>query len=407
MTRPPPEDLRSPEVRLPPVIACSAGSGAAVDVSVRHRGSEPALLTLTVLGLDARWVPEPVVIGPLDPGESTTISLTLVPERGALGARYPFVVAVEATTRQSEPPVMGVAESVLAVDARERIAVAIVPNISSAVFGRRVEVQVTNPSQEDRALQLESTHAGGATLRLADTSIVVPAGRTGTVRGRIKVRHPRFLGSGSVHTVGVTARSTAAPEFAEASLRSRPVIRNGLRAAVAVGLVLALWAAAAIIFIPRLSDRFTAKNTPPVATAGSTAPASGSGAAGTGAGGTGATGTAASGTGQAPGGRHRGRRNRDRRNRGPCDRSAGHSWRARRQRLGRRTADRRGDRPRGRRRHRGAAADQPGRRRRGGRQRRPIRRRPTASGRRPDRSARYRRRPCSSAATTAAPTARR
>lgn len=304
MTRPPPpEDLRSPEVQLPPVIACSAGSGAAVNVSVRHRGSEPALLTITVLGLDARWVPEPVVIGPLDPGETTTIALTLVPERGALGARYPFVVAIEATTRQGEPPVMGIAESVLAVDTRERIAVAIVPSISSAVFGRKVEVQVTNPGQEDRELQLESTHAGGASLRLADTSILVPAGRTGTVRGRIKVRHPRFLGSGAVHTVGVTARSTAAPEFAEASLRSRPVIRTGLRAAVAVGLVLALWVAAAIIFIPKLSDRFTAKNSVPTAGATSTAPTSGAGgtgangAEGNGTGGTGAPGTGTGGTG--------------------------------------------------------------------------------------------------------------
>ena len=61
---------------------------------VTHRGTAAALLTLTVLGLDSRWAPEPAVIGPLEPGQSAQVTLTLVPERGALGL----------ATRSSLPP---------------------------------------------------------------------------------------------------------------------------------------------------------------------------------------------------------------------------------------------------------------------------------------------------------------
>ncbi len=286
-------DPRSPEVLLPPAIWCSAGSEVGFDVTVTHRGAEAALLTLTVLGLDGRWAPEPAVIGPLEPGQSAQVTLTLVPERGALGARYPFVVAAEASSRKGERPVMGVGESTLTVDARERLVVAVVPPQVTAVFGKRVDLQISNPGSVDRSLSLTSDDVGGAILRLSENSVLVPAGQTSTVRGKIKVRHPRMFGSGGVHAVGVTARDSGAPEHAGATVRARPLIRNGLRTGVILGLVLLLWVTAAIVFIPKLSDRFTAKNS----TASSNTSTSAGGPSGTGAAASGAGGTGASGSG--------------------------------------------------------------------------------------------------------------
>ena len=293
-------DPRSPEVLLPPAIWCSAGSEVGFDVTVTHRGAEAALLTLTVLGLDGRWAPEPAVIGPLEQGQSATVTLTLVPERGALGARYPFVVAAEASSRQGERPVMGVGESTLTVDARERLVVAVVPPQVTAVFGKRVDLQITNPGSVDRSLTLTSDDVGGAVLRVSENSVVVPAGRTSTVRARIKVRHPRVFGSGGVHAVGVTARDSGAPEHAGATVRARPLIRNGLRTGVILGLVLLVWVAAAFVFIPQLSDRFTAKNstaTPMPSTGVSGTSGTGTAGTGTDAPGTGANGTGTPGSG--------------------------------------------------------------------------------------------------------------
>jgi hypothetical protein len=293
-------DPHSPEVLLPPAIWCSAGNEVGFDVTVTHRGAEAALLTLTVLGLDSRWAPEPAVIGPLEPGQSAQVTLTLVPERGALGARYPFVVAAEASSRRGDRPVMGVGESTLTVDAKERLVVALVPPQVTAVFGKRVDLQISNPGSVDRSLTLTPDDVGGATLRLSENSVVVPAGQTSTVRGKIKVRHPRMFGTGGVHAIGVTARDSGAPEHAGATVRARPLIRNGLRTGVILGLVLLLWVAAAVVFIPKLSDRFTAKNsTASASTSTSASGATGTGAAGTGTGaaGTGATGTGAPGSG--------------------------------------------------------------------------------------------------------------
>ena len=319
-----PTDPRSPEVLLPPAIWCSAGSEVGFDVTVTHRGTTAALLTLTVLGLDSRWAPEPAVIGPLEPGQSAQVTLTLVPERGALGARYPFVVAAEASSRQGERPVMGIGESTLTVDARERLVVAVVPPQVTAVFGKRVDLQLSNPGAIDRSLTLTSDDVGGAVLRLSANTVVVPAGQTSTVRGRIKVRHPRMFGSGGVHAVGITARDSGAPEHAEATVRARPLIRNGLRAGVILGLVLTLWVAAAVVFIPMLSNRFTAKN--------STASVN--------------TSTTAGGPSANRCGRHRNRRRRYRRERDPRRRGGWIGIQQRRERSGQRVREHR--RPRGR-----------------------------------------------------------
>ena len=134
---------------------------------------------------------------------------------------------------------MGVGESTLTVDARERLVVAVVPPQVTAVFGKRVDLQLSNPGSVDRSLTLtQRRRRRRRAAPVAETSVVVPAGQTSTVRGRIKVRHPRMFGSGGVHAVGVTARDSGAPEHAEATVRARPLIRNGLRAGVILGLVL-------------------------------------------------------------------------------------------------------------------------------------------------------------------------
>ena len=145
----------APEVTVAASLAASAGTAASIPVTVRHRGSVPAILRITVLGLDSRWAPEPVDVGPVEPGETTGVVLTLVPERGAMGARYPFVVAVEATQLYGGgAPLMGIAESVLVVDSQERIAMAIQPPTPVATFSKKFDVQITNPGTVDRDFEL-------------------------------------------------------------------------------------------------------------------------------------------------------------------------------------------------------------------------------------------------------------
>jgi hypothetical protein len=292
----------APEVSVAASLSASAGTAASIPVTVRHRGAIPAIMRVTVLGLDARWAPEPVDLGPVQPGETTGVVLTLVPERGAMGARYPFAVAVEANPLYGDgPTLMGIAESVLVVDSQERIAMAIQPPTPVAVFSKRFDLQITNPGTVDRDFSLKSSAAHGASVSLSRDTVRVPAQRSVAVRGRVRVRHPRFMGGDNTFTFGVSARGMGAPEFAEATVRARPVFSRGLRVAVGLIAVIAAWAAAALIFIPKISDHFTPKVAvaPPatvtsVGPSASTAGGSGTGGGG-GAGGTG--GTAAGGTG--------------------------------------------------------------------------------------------------------------
>ncbi len=289
-----PQNPDAPDVSLAPVVAAAAGSATAVGVRVTHRGRVPARMRITVLGLDSRWVPEPLELGSMQPGEAAEITLTVVPERGALGARYPFAVAVEATPlRGSGTPVLGIAESTLAVDSAERISVSIQPPAPTAVFGKKFHVQITNPGGTDRPLQLLSDSAAGASVRLHRSAVTVPAQRTIAVRGKVRIRRPTILGGENTHTFSVTAQGTGAPEYAEATVRSHPLIGRGARVAVGLVLVVALWVGLAVVFIPKISDAFKPKS---LAGAPSTVTSQGPVASGSG-GGTGGSGGATTGNG--------------------------------------------------------------------------------------------------------------
>ena len=301
----------SPLVELDKLISCSAGTSATFEVFVTHRGATSANLRITVLGLDGRWVPPPLPVGPIEPGETTRITLSLVPERGTLGAKYPFVVAAEATpVGGNGQPVMGVAESTLAVDSRDPISMTLTPQSAVAVFSQRVRVQITNPGRFDRELSLTASAARGASLSLSSTMVTVPAGRTVSVPGRVRVTHPRLIGHQSTHTFAVAARGLGAPEFMEGTLRSRPLMGGRMTGLLIAGLVIAIWATAAVVGIPKLSNYLSTKSTqtaesttqlaPGAANATSAGAAPGAGGTGStsGAGGAGPSGaTGASGSG--------------------------------------------------------------------------------------------------------------
>jgi hypothetical protein len=216
---------------------------------------------------------------------------------------------------------MSTAESTLAVDSRERVVLSVEPDQLTAIFGRRVRVQITNPSPQDRAVTLRPTAGKGIELRLRSDPIDVPAGRTVTVRGRVRVRRPRVFGTVQAHAYALAARGQGAPVVVEGTVRARPLLRGSLVKSVAVVLVVAVWAALGIIAIPRIAAFFTssastsetatgaaAGGAQPSGTAGATpgadggAAAGGAGAGGAGAGGAGAGGAGAGGAAGAAGG---------------------------------------------------------------------------------------------------------
>jgi hypothetical protein len=246
------------EVGVAPVIACAAGARTLIEVHIRHPGPRVARITVTLLGLDPSWVEGPTVIGSMEPGDITRVLVPVQVEPGALGARYPFAVTVESTDLFGNgAPVISAAESILDVDSREKVVVAIEPAQVTTVFGRKLLVRITNPSREDRDLTLKTTSPPGIGLRLDATGIGVPAGRTVSIRGRVKVNRPRLFGTVQAHTYALAVRGQGAPVVVEGTARARPLLRGALVRSLAVVLVVALWAGMAVFAIPRVASLFT------------------------------------------------------------------------------------------------------------------------------------------------------
>ncbi len=278
------------ELTVDKVISCSAGVPTTVEVQVWYRGPRPASITVAIRGLDAEWTPEPVVLGTVSAGDSVTTRLELRPGPSALGARYPFaVVAVAADPLGRGEPELASAESALVIGSREPTVLELDPPQVTAVFGRRVRLTITNPSLTDRELSLQPTVPAGLSAEFGPSPVGVPAGRTVTLRGKVRVRRPRVFGTVQTHSYAVAARGQGAPVVVTGTVKARPVFRGALVRALVLLAVVALWAGLAVVAIPRVSAYFTnpetqqsqaggAAQTPPAGS--STSPAPGGGAAG-------------------------------------------------------------------------------------------------------------------------------
>lgn len=314
MTRPtpPPPNPYAAQVILADRVTCGAGTEVVVPVQVANPGPRPVRVVLTVLGLDAGWVPAAARLEALGSGEIAVVEMVLRPAKGALAAEYPFVVAAEATdlTEPGSRPQLSTAESVLVVNARERVNLTIIPSTPVAVFGKSFKVQLTNPSAVERDLELTTDSARGARVSLRYNQVAIPPGQTVTIPGRLTVTRPRIFGHHATHTFVVGARGVGAPAFAEGTLRSKPLIGGKVTGVIATVLVIAVWVAAAVTLIPKISNAVSSKNTVPAAT--SSAPGTGqsgagqsgagqSGAGQSGAAGQGGSGSAGSGAGGAGG----------------------------------------------------------------------------------------------------------
>ncbi|MFL6162093.1 MAG: collagen binding domain-containing protein [Jatrophihabitantaceae bacterium] len=261
MTRPPsagpgrPAAEPPPAASLSPVVRTGAGSPVLFDIDLVNNAAGPRLLTVTVLGLDSSWLPLPDRVGPLPPGGGARIELVLRPPSGTLPASYPFAVAVQATDPATGQPSAAttMVESALLVDEPSQLSMAVHPTDSSAVFGRRIEVELRNTGGSPAEVELRSEVSDGAALRLSRHRLQVPAGGVARIRGRLAVTRPRLIGGRDRHPFLIAARGLGAPSSVTGSLTARPLFSPFGYKLLAVIAVLALWLAVAAIGIGKLA----------------------------------------------------------------------------------------------------------------------------------------------------------
>ncbi|MCW2540392.1 MAG: hypothetical protein JWN95_2117 [Frankiales bacterium] len=297
----------APNVALNSVSRTGAGNTVVVALTVGNAASTPRILTVTVLGLDAAWLPLPMRLGPIPAGGTHTVDFELRPPIGTLPARYPFAVTVQASNPALDPTfgraasAATVAESALVVDEASRLSLEVTPADSIAVFGKRLHVVLRNSGNTAATVELGADVSDGARVTLNRNSISVPPDGAVRIGGRIKLTRPRLFGNRSRHPFRVTARGLSAPSGADGSITARPMFGSSGLKLLAATVVVSLWATLAVVGIPKLANAVKGKQSTQVTavaanpSAGGTAGASGSPRPGTssGAGGGAAGGGAA------------------------------------------------------------------------------------------------------------------
>jgi len=263
MTRPPSSGARRPAgaepppaVSLSPVVRTGAGNPVVVGIGLVNSADDPRLLTVTALGLDSSWLPLPERVGPVPPGATVLVELALRPPSGTLPASYPFAVAVQASDPTTGLPSAAatMVESTLLVDEPSRLSMTVQPADASAVFGRRIEVELRNAGGGPADVELRTEVSDGAALRLSRHRLHVPPGGTARIRGRLAVTRPRLVGGRSRHPFLIAARGLGAPSSVTGSLTARPLFSPFGTRLLAVIAVLAVWLAVAAVGIGKLAS---------------------------------------------------------------------------------------------------------------------------------------------------------
>ncbi len=263
----------APAVEMPSVLRVGAGSRASIDVLVTNTAGEPRRLVVLAVGVDSAWLPAPERTPVLGPGETTMVPLVLTPTAGTLPAQYPLVVTVQSLLPSSDPSLerassapTGMAECTLVVNPRARLELDVAPAQATIVRSERMLLTLRNEGTSPVDVELDSTGAKGLEVRLRARRVTVPAGGTAQVRGKLVATRPRRVGATQDHAWSVTASTAESVKRVRGSVRQRPLVGPAWVRGAAILAVVAVWAAAAIVFIPTLADRVNGNGSSDTAT---------------------------------------------------------------------------------------------------------------------------------------------
>ncbi|HZC72285.1 MAG TPA: carboxypeptidase-like regulatory domain-containing protein [Jatrophihabitans sp.] len=258
------EDIRSPSARRepPPEVALdtplrtAAGTPVAAWLTITNRAGAARVMAISVLGVDATWLPRPTRSQAVEPGAAIVAEVTVSPAPGTVPARYPLAIAVEALDAVTGLPTAPtqLLDAELIVDAPGQIDLELATTEARAVFTKRLRITVHNTGNDDAPVQLEGQTTDAVRLSLPAEEFVVSAGRSVRLRARLRSRSPAMFGHPTRHAYTVTARSSGAPRHVEASFTTRALLGPGTTKAIVLTTIIAVWVALGIVFIPKLAD---------------------------------------------------------------------------------------------------------------------------------------------------------
>jgi len=296
ITPTPQTGLGAPSVLVEPGAHATAGTAATLRVHVRNLADDLRDVTVTVLGLDDGWAPEPVLLAAVEADATVSTDVLLAPVTGAMAGDYPFVVVVQAvlpgglpgTQATSRPdawvgatagPSIGasggtsgaasrgpaaratgatttsVVESVLTVDAPSEVLLTVEPADSRIRLRRRLAVVVSNTGVEPVDLSVETRTSRGLGLDLSASRLTVPGRQTIRLTATARNMRPQVLGHLDRRTFSVVAQGRQAPATFHGTVTARPLVGSGLLRVVALLMVVVLWGGGLLVALPWFTDR--------------------------------------------------------------------------------------------------------------------------------------------------------
>jgi len=289
-------------------VEATPGQPASLSIRLRHTASRELAFAVSFVGLDPAWGAAPTRSLPVAPDADATVYVAITPPAGTPAGRYPFLVVA-----QPLDPVTGATvgdgvhvDGLVVVGDTSELTVTVVPAEPRGVRRRRIVVDLDNAGTTPVSVELAATTSTGLRVRLRSATPTVPPGQTTRVRARLTVDRPRLFGQVRRIPFVLTAQGRTTPLRHDGVFVARPLFGRIATRALALVVVVALWAAVAVVGVGKSSSRAHQKDnvsqlasSQTTAPSGTASPGAGSGGAGESGGAGGSGGSNGSGSGSA------------------------------------------------------------------------------------------------------------
>lgn len=246
--------LGAPSVLVEPGVHAPAGRPASLRVHARNLADGPRDVTVTVMGLDDGWSPEPVRLPAVEPDATVSTEIDLLPVVGAVPGDYPFVVVVQSVAPGAGPTTT-LAESVLVVDAPSEVLLTVEPADSRMRLRRRLSVVLSNTGVEPVELTVKTQTSRGLRLELPSRTLTVPGRQTVRMSATARNQRPQLMGHLDRRTFSVVAQGRQAPARFSGTVTARPLVSAAMMRVVGLLMVVVLWGGGLLVALPWFTDR--------------------------------------------------------------------------------------------------------------------------------------------------------
>lgn len=274
---------QSPRLILSPAaVEAAPGSATEVRVSVTNPTERATGVRLSVAGIEPSWLRAPEPYEGLAPGATVVAEMAVTVPVG-----HPPCQIVGSVSVEDDEGIAATADLVLTVLDGSVVSAVIEPPEARGGWRALTHVVLRNRGQAPVRVDLQAS-SPERDLRVAfdnPTQLLEP-GHEVRVRSRVRARR-RLTGSPRRLPYAIRVRTSGTPVQVEGAFVQRPVLGSWITKIVALGVVVALWAAVAAVGITNLSKNVSnsakqhaANNSPPLSTPGgpSAGTASGGGA---------------------------------------------------------------------------------------------------------------------------------